>query len=56
MSALVVTGTFCIRFVYMGGFLFNEIITYKNIYIYHGSQVSFFVFVSFFFFNRCLVN
>jgi hypothetical protein len=30
MSALVVIGTFCIRFVYMGGFLFNEIITYKK--------------------------
>jgi hypothetical protein len=30
MSALVVIGTFCIRFVYMGGFLFNEIITYQK--------------------------
>ena len=30
MSALVVIGTFCIRFVYMGGFLFNEIITLKK--------------------------
>jgi hypothetical protein len=27
---LSLIGTFCIRFVYMGGFLFNEIINYQK--------------------------
>ena len=61
MSGLVVIGTFCIRFVYMGGFLFNEIITYKYIYIYiyiyiMDLKCRFLFLCHFFFFNRRLVN